>query len=205
MSDSRGLANSDFLADTVEVPRSNAAPLRTGAYILALSSIFGFGLAVIWVWLAPRPSLVVRDGSAFYQSLGQSGIGMDMTFAVLAAACGVAAGALVAVTARSGGFQAILAAALGGLVGSVIAWRLGEALVGGLQNDGEVLVPELGNGDSFLGPLQLSALGVLGVWSLAATIVVTSAFVWRASRAGNRARRLTQEYAEAASGSNPAG
>jgi hypothetical protein len=205
MSDSRGLADSQRHADTVAVTKSNAARLRTGAYILAASALFGLGLAVIWVWLAPRPSLVVRDGNTFYESLGQSGIGVDMIFAVLAAACGVVAGVVVALTARGGEVPAIVAAALGGLVGSLIAWRLGEALVGGLQDDGRVLVPELANGESFIGPLQLSALGVLGVWSLAATILLTSTFVWRASRAGIRARRLSQEYVEAASGSNLVG
>lgn len=162
-------------------------------------------MAGLWMWFAPRPVLVVRDGNAFYQSLAQSGIGVDMTFAVLGIACGIVVGMGVALASKRGGFEGAIAAAVGGLVGSVIAWRLAEALVGGLQDDGKVLISELANGEVFTGPLRLTALGVLGVWSLTATIIVTTALVWRASRAGNRAQHLSHQYAVALSESNPVG
>jgi len=157
------------------------------------------------MWFAPRPVLVVGDGGAFYQSLAQSGIGVDMTFAILGVAAGITVGIGVAITAKRGGFESIVAAAVGGLAGSVIAWRLAEALVGGLGDDGKVIVPDLANGEIFSGPLRLTALGVLCVWPLTVTIIVTTALVWRASRAGNRARDLSLQATAGLSESNPGG
>jgi len=179
--------------------------IRITAYVVAVSVLVGIAMAGLWMWLAPRPLFVARDGSAFYQSLSQSGVGVDMTFAVLGVGCGIVVGLWIAFTAKRGGFEIAIAAVVGGLIGSVIAWRLAQALVGGLQDDGKVLVPDIANGEVFVGPLQLTALGVLGVWSLTATIIVTTALVWRASRAGSRARDLSYQHAVALSESSPGG
>ncbi|NQU37904.1 MAG: DUF2567 domain-containing protein [Actinobacteria bacterium] len=179
--------------------------IRGAAYIIGVSALVGIAMGVLWMWFAQRPILVVRDGSAFYQSLAQSGVGVDMTFGFLGVGCGIVVGAWAAITVKRGGFESVIAVALGGLVGSVIAWRLGQALVGGLQDDGTVVIPEVANDEVFSGPLQLAAFGTLGLWSLTATVFVTTALVGRASRAGKLARHLSEQYAPPTSESNPAG
>jgi hypothetical protein len=202
---SSGAQHIDASVDGAVSTTDRRARIRNSAYIIGACTFVGIAMAGLWIWFAPRPFLVASDGNAFYQSLVQSGIGVDMTFAILGVAAGFVVGIGVAITAKRGGFESIIAAGVGGLAGSVIAWRLGEALVGGLQDDGKVLVPDLADGEVFTGPLRLTALGVLGVWSLTVTIIVTSALVWRASRAGNRARHLSYQNAVALSESNPAG
>jgi hypothetical protein len=158
----------------------------------------GIVLGLLWVWIAPRPTLVVRDGAAFYESAGKSGISMDMTFGLLGIAAGLVVGIVVAWWSRSGRATVslgILIAAVGGAAaGSVVAWQLGMTVVGGVDSDGSVLVPELLNGETFVGPLELTALGVLGIWPLTVAVVLAAVLVVRASRTGNQAREAAQAY-----------
>ncbi len=167
--------------------------VRRSAYLLVVAVVLGIVLAVLWVGFAPRPELVVRDGGAFYQSLANSGIGMDMTFAVIAAGCGLIAGSLACRLTRRGGSEVVLAAGVGGLLGSVLGWRIGEAIVGGVHDNGNIIIPEIANDQTFLSPLRLSAMGVLGIWPLVAVGVMSTAFVWQSWRAGQRAREISQE------------
>jgi hypothetical protein len=90
------------------------------------------------------------------------------------------AGVLVAVVGgallRENRLGVLLGLAVGGIAGSVVAWRLGILL-------GPPSVEEsaagLSDGARFQGPLELSALGVLLAWSMASSVAFFAAVAGR--------------------------
>lgn len=161
---------------------------------LGFCAATGLVVGLLWVFLAPRPTLVVRDGAAFYESVGKSGIAIDMTFGLLGIAAGLLTATLVALRNKAIGLDLLGAAVVGSAIGSIIAWQLGMALVGGVNGDGTVIVPDLPNGETFVGPLEITAFGVLGIWPLTVAVALAAVLVVRASRTGTKAREAAQTY-----------
>ncbi|MGC0332583.1 putative membrane protein YfcA [Streptomyces sp. SAI-170] len=148
--------------------------LREAAVITVAVAVCGVLLGVLWNWLAPRIPLVadVVDGSwVVYvkDTEGEQAIGVDGTFTLLALAFGAVTALAVFLWRRRGGAPLVVALALGGLLGSLLAWRLGMWL--GPADDVLAHAKEVGKGVTFSAPLKLGAKGALLAWSVGALLI----------------------------------
>ncbi|MER5494113.1 hypothetical protein [Streptomyces sp. NPDC002490] len=143
--------------------------LRDAAVIALVLGVAGALLGLLWLWWAPRVPLV-SDAEAVYlgDTEGEQAIGIDGTFTLLAVAFGLASAAVVFWLRRRGGVPLVVGLALGGLLGSLLAWRLGVWL-GPTQNVVEH-AKEVGKGVTFDAPLRLGARGALLVWPVTALL-----------------------------------
>ncbi|GAA1508540.1 hypothetical protein GCM10009730_10710 [Streptomyces albidochromogenes] len=143
--------------------------VRAAAVVLALT-VLGVGLGLLWLWLAPRVPLISTDKAVFLKdSEGEEAIGADGTFVLLALAFGAVGAALVFWFNRRGGIPLVVALALGGLLGSLLAWGTGVWL--GPTDDVVERAREVGQGVPFDAPLKLGAKGALLAWPMAALLV----------------------------------
>jgi hypothetical protein len=152
--------------------------LRDGAIAAAALAVCGLVLGLLWVWLAPRIPLI-SDGSAVYlkNSEGEQAIGADGWFALMGLGFGVLTAAAVFWWRRAGGVAVVVGLAVGAVLGSVIAWRLGVAL-GPTQNV-VAHAKAVGPNKVFYAPLELRAKGALLAWPVAAMatfLALTSGF-----------------------------
>ena len=147
-----------------------AAEVRQAVLVSVLVALSGAALGALWLWLAPHVPLV-SDGKAVYfkNSEGEEAIGADGVFVLLALGFGIVTGALVFLLRRSGGIPIVVGLALGGLLGSVLAWKLGGWF--GPVGDVAEHARQVGKGVVFDAPLQLRAKGALLVWPVAALAV----------------------------------
>ncbi|MEV8306031.1 hypothetical protein AB0P36_01395 [Streptomyces flavidovirens] len=141
------------------------------AVVVALAlTILGIGLGLLWMWLAPRVPLISTDKAVFLQDTeGEEAIGADGTFVLLALAFGAVSAALVFWFNRRGGVPLVIGLALGGLLGSLLAWGTGVWL--GPTGDVVERAREVGQGVEFDAPLRLGAKGALLAWPMAALLV----------------------------------
>lgn len=148
--------------------------VREAALITVAVALGGVLLGVLWWWLAPHVPLVgdlVNKRWIVYlaDSEGEQAIGVDGTFTLLALAFGVVSALVVFLVRRRGGIPLVVALGVGGLLGSLLAWRLGVWL--GPAQDVIAHAKQAGNGVTFSAPLKLGAKGALLAWSLAALVV----------------------------------
>ncbi|GHA82850.1 DUF2567 domain-containing protein [Streptomyces termitum] len=148
-----------------------AAEVVQGLVVTAASAVAGALLGVLWVWLAPAIRLI-SDGRGVYlrDSEGEAAIGADGTFVLLALAFGAVAGLAVFLLRRRGGVPLVLGLALGGVLGSLLAWWLGTRL--GPTADVVAHAKAVGAGVVFDAPLKLRmGAAAMLAWPLAATVV----------------------------------
>jgi hypothetical protein len=148
--------------------------LREAAVITLALALCGVFLGLLWNWLAPRIPLVgnVTDGAwVVYvkDTEGEQAIGVDGTFTLLALAFGAVTAVAVFLWRRRGGVPLVVALGLGGLLGSLLAWRLGVWL--GPAEDVLAHAKEVGKGVTFSAPLKLGAKGALLAWPVGALLV----------------------------------
>jgi membrane protein YqaA with SNARE-associated domain len=163
-------------ADLWYEPQKPAGPgLRTelteAAVVTVVTALVGgVLLGLLWWWLAPHVPLV-SDGSAVYfkDTEGEQAVGVDGTFVLLALGAGALSALVVFLLRRHGGVPLVVALTLGGLLGGVLAWRLGVWL--GPETDVAARAKEVGQGVTFSAPLKLAAKGALLVWPMAAMLV----------------------------------
>ncbi|ULR49991.1 DUF2567 domain-containing protein [Streptomyces deccanensis] len=159
-----------------EKPEKPAGPgLRTevieAAVVTVVMALLGGALlGVLWWWLAPHVPLV-SDGSAVYfkDTEGEQAVGVDGTFTLLALGAGALSGLVVFLLRRRGGVPLTVGLLIGGLLGAVVAWRLGVWL--GPGTDVAARAKEVGQGVTFSAPLKLAAKGALLAWPFAALLV----------------------------------
>jgi hypothetical protein len=154
------------------------AEIARGALVALLVTVCGVALGLLWLWLAPRVPLI-SDGKAVYlkDTEGEEAIGGDGTFTLLAAGLGVLTAAAVFWRWRRGGIGTVLGLAVGGVLASVVGWRIGVWL--GPDTDIVAHATRVGPQKVFDAPLELRAKTALVAWSLAAMVVhllLTSAF-----------------------------
>jgi uncharacterized membrane protein YeaQ/YmgE (transglycosylase-associated protein family) len=101
------------------------------AVALALA-VVGFGVAAIWLHLAPRlPFRVIRPGEATpTQPESELFIGDDAWFFISTVLVGLLAGVLAYLPKRARGWLMTVALAVGGTAGALITWRVGQAFAG---------------------------------------------------------------------------
>ncbi|GAQ72264.1 hypothetical protein T45_04011 [Streptomyces turgidiscabies] len=148
--------------------------LREAAVVTVVTALAGVVLGLLWWWLAPDVALVgeiVNNRWTVFvkDSEGEQAIGVDGTFTLLALALGAVSALGAFLVRRRGGVPLVVALTVGGLLGSVLAWRLGVWL--GPAQDVIAHSKEVGKGVTFSAPLKLGAKGVLMVWSVAALVV----------------------------------
>jgi hypothetical protein len=148
--------------------------LREAAVVTVVAGLLGVPLGVLWNWLAPHVPLVgdvVDDKWVVYFSdtEGEQVVGVDGTFTLLALGFGAVSALAVFLWRRRGGVPLVVALAVGGLLGSLLAWRVGVWL--GPAQDVLAHAEQVGKGVTFPAPLKLGAKGALLVWSIAALVV----------------------------------
>ncbi|MEV0980573.1 AAA family ATPase [Streptomyces sp. NPDC049915] len=148
--------------------------LREAAVVTGAVTVAGLLFGVLWWWLAPHVPLVgsVVDHSwvvYLKDSEGEQAIGVDGTFTLLALAFGVLSGSIVFLWRRRGGVPLVAGLGVGGLLASLLAWRLGVWL--GPGSDVIAHAKAVGEGVTFSAPLKLGAKGALLAWPLAALLV----------------------------------
>ncbi|MFC9732066.1 DUF2567 domain-containing protein [Streptomyces roseolus] len=148
-----------------------AAEVVQGLVVAAASAVAGAVLGALWVWLAPTVQLI-SDGEGVYlrNSEGEAAIGADGTFVLLALAFGAVAGLVVFLARRKGGVPLVLGLAIGGVLGSLLAWWLGTKL--GPTADVVAHAKAVGPNVVFDAPLKLRmGAAAMLAWPLAATVV----------------------------------
>ncbi|MFF4584531.1 hypothetical protein [Streptomyces sp. NPDC001388] len=148
--------------------------LREAAVVTVVVTLAGALLGLLWKWLAPSVPLVgdvVSGQWVVYlkDTEGEQAIGVDGTFTLLALAFGAVSAGAVFAWRRRGGVPLVVALMVGGLLGSVLGWRLGVWL--GPGSDVIAQARAAGKGVTFSAPLKLGAKGALLAWSLAALLV----------------------------------
>ncbi|MEU5085840.1 DUF2567 domain-containing protein [Streptomyces sp. NPDC021356] len=148
--------------------------LREAAVVTVAVALGGVLLGLLWLWLAPRIPLVGNvTGNSWVVYLkdteGEQAIGVDGTFTLLALGLGVLSAVVVFLLRRRGGVPLVVALCVGGLLGSLLAWRLGVWL--GPQQDVVAHARAVGEGKTFSAPIRLGAKGALLAWPLAALVV----------------------------------
>ncbi|MFH9675731.1 AAA family ATPase [Streptomyces sp. NPDC017405] len=144
--------------------------LREAAVITVATALGGVLLGLLWWWLAPHVPLVgdELDGNwvvYLKDSEGEQAVGVDGTFTLLGLGFGLAGAVAVFLLRRRGGVPLAVALGLGGLLGSLLAWRLGVWL--GPASDVLAHARAVGKGVTFPAPLKLSAKGALLAWPFA--------------------------------------
>lgn len=128
----------------------------------------GIPLGLVWWLVSPLARLEKRADGVFAVGRGEeAAVAADGWFAICAVLVGVLAAVLVAflVHQRLAGLAGL---AVGGVLGSVLAWQIGS-LLGPPSIEASAVSARVGA--RFDGPLDLSALGVLLAWPMAATVV----------------------------------
>ncbi|MDN0194799.1 AAA family ATPase [Streptomyces sp. S.PNR 29] len=148
--------------------------VREAAVVTVAVALCGLLLGVLWWWLAPRVPLVgdvVDKNWVVYlkETEGEQAVGVDGTFTLLALAFGLVSAVVVFLLRRRGGVPLVVALGVGGLLGSLLAWRVGVWL--GPAQDVIAHAKSVGKGVTFSAPLKLGAKGALLAWSLSALIV----------------------------------
>jgi hypothetical protein len=148
--------------------------VREAAVIAVAVALGGVLLGLLWWRLAPHVPLVgdvVGKNWVVYlkDSEGEQAIGVDGTFISLALAFGAVSALVVFLVRRRGGVPLVVGLAVGGLLGSLLAWRLGMWL--GPTQDVVAHARQVGKGVTFPAPLKLNAKWAAPlVWPLAATL-----------------------------------
>lgn len=148
--------------------------VREAVLITLAVALSGVLLGLLWWWLAPHVPLVgdqVDKSWVVYlkDTEGEQAIGVDGTFALLSLAFGAVSAVVVFLLRRRGGVPLVVALGLGGLLGAVLAWRLGVWL--GPTSDVIAHARAVGKGVTFSAPLKLGAKGALLAWPLAGLLV----------------------------------
>jgi hypothetical protein len=148
--------------------------VREAGVVAVTVALGGVLLGVLWWWLAPHVPLVgdVVEGKwiVFLKDTeGEQAVGVDGTFALLGLAFGVVSALVVFLLRRRGGVPLVVGLAVGGLLGSLLAWRVGVWL--GPAEDVVARARDVGRGVTFSAPLKLGAKGALLAWPLAALVL----------------------------------
>lgn len=148
------------------VARKASAVLIAG---LISAVVFGAALGVVWWKLAPRVSVIVKEGETWpanYQP--NEYLGADVAFGALALLAGLGVTIALIYMRREHLLSTLASAILSGFVGSALMWfigtRLGGVDIAGLSGTEEVVVEA---------PLQLTLPAMIVIWPLTAAVVIS--------------------------------
>ncbi|MEV7021435.1 hypothetical protein [Kitasatospora sp. NPDC093558] len=147
--------------------------LRIGAATVVVCAVLGLAMAGLWAWLAPKvPLLVDGDRILYADPEGEQRAGADAVFVLIGLGMGIvtALGAFLVTRRRGGGISVAVGLAVGGLLGSLGAWRLGRSF--GPSHDLIGEARRVGNGGRFYADIDLGAQGALLAWPMAAMVLL---------------------------------
>lgn len=143
------------------------AEVRAGLLVGLGCAVAGVVVGAAWRFVVPL-AVLEKEATGVVQVGGaETEVAADGWFAVCAALAGVVAALAAVLLLRSGRLGALVGLAAGALVGALVAWRVGLLLS---PPEIAASAKEVRVGDTFEGPLRLSALGVLLAWPTAAVI-----------------------------------
>lgn len=144
----------------------NRRTARVVGLVVLVSVAVGVIVGALWAMIAPRPELVASSGRLVDAvAYPQAYIATDAWLGLLCAAAGlVLAGLGFARWFPTNPDGALVGLMLGGIVGSIVAWRVGLGIGGG-----PVSLPA--DGATTAGPLELRSYGVLLFWPTWVAIV----------------------------------
>lgn len=161
----------------------NRRTVRAAALLVLVSLAVGLIVGVLWAVIAPRPELVASSGRLVDAvAYPQAYVAADAWLGLLCAGAGLVLAVLGFARWYPGNpDDALVGLGLGGIIGSIVAWRVGSGIGGGP-------VPLPTDGATIAGPLELRSYGVLLFWP---TWVAIVGLAVGASRRGRRRRRET--------------
>lgn len=132
--------------------------------------LLGAPLGLLWAAVAPHATyLLTGQGPLPADPESDAVFAADGWFTLIALGAGLVCGVLACLLPRWRGPASVLGLAVGGLLGAVVAWRVGRLVDLGQYRhmlDGGV------RGARVPGPLTLRARGVLVVWPLLSVVTV---------------------------------
>jgi hypothetical protein len=132
---------------------------------IAVCLVAGVFVGLVWLWLAPQFTVEMVGGELRPSGpLGESRFAADAWFAIISGTAGVLTALVLATRHRDRPGATAGALATAGVVGSVVAWRLG-VLLGPEPITTEL--DDLAEGAQLAFPLDLGATGMLLAWSIA--------------------------------------
>ena len=142
---------------------------RTVGLVLLACVLVGILTGLVWELVTPLPQFQVVGRRAISSGAieDETAVAADGWFAVCAGVAGILSAIAVFVRVRSARISALAGLTLGGLLASVLAWRVGVLLGPDSVRAGAA---GMSDGETFSGPLRLSAVGVLFAWPLTALI-----------------------------------
>ncbi|ARX82845.1 hypothetical protein SMD44_02259 [Streptomyces alboflavus] len=151
------------------VPTDLKADVRDAVVIAVAVAASGVLLGLLWLWLAPTVPLIADKTNVYLKDTeGEQAIGVDGTFALLGLAFGLVSAVVVFLVRRRGGIPLVVGLAAGGLLGAVLAWKVGVWV--GPETDVAAHARSVGAGVVFDAPMELKAKGVLLAWPVAAMV-----------------------------------
>jgi hypothetical protein len=147
--------------------RSRPTALEIGLVLVACV-IAGVVTGLVWELVTPLAQFTI-DGDRLVspEVEGETAVAADGWFAVCTGVAGILSAVAVFARVRTARISALAGLTLGGLLASVIAWRVGVPLG---PDSLRAQAAGLYDGDIVSGPLRLSAHGVLFTWPLTAVI-----------------------------------
>ncbi|MGA5320762.1 AAA family ATPase [Streptomyces seoulensis] len=148
--------------------------VREAVVVGVAVALSGVLLGLLWWWLAPHVPLVGETTDRSWvvylkDTEGEQAAGVDGTFTLLGLAFGLISAVVVFLLRRRGGVPLVVGLGVGGLLASLLAWRLGVWL--GPTSDVIAHAKVVGAGVTFPAPLRLGAKGALLAWPLGALLV----------------------------------
>ena len=163
---------SDTDAGNVRSRKRGRAPSAAHVVLVTVVICLAAGLVVgvLWWLFAPQFSVQMVGGQLQpLEPVGESRFGADAWFSIISGAAGVLIALVVFTRYRQHPVTTVGAVAAGGLLGSVVAWRLG-VLLGPDPIEGAL--EDIADGTRLGFPLDLGATGALFAWPVAALVTV---------------------------------
>jgi hypothetical protein len=138
--------------------------------LLVISLLVGLVVGVVWRLVAPEVMVEVSDGrTALIPLQARRLFDVDAWFAILGACAGAALTLVMFTRHRHLPVTALTGLVAGGVLGSLVAWRLGALLGPGAMAP---RVADAADGAQLALPRDLEATGVLLVWPVVAVGIV---------------------------------
>lgn len=139
-----------------------------GSGLVVVGALLSAGVlvGVVWALIAPKVTCVAVETDCRYSYEGGRFFIAEGMFGLLAVAAGLLAAVFARRMVRELGWPIVIALTVGGLLASVVAWRVGVWL-GPDDPSGQVSAI----GDVAELPLRLRSSGLLMTWSIASLIV----------------------------------
>ena len=153
---------------------------RVTVEVVVSSLLVGLVVGVVWPLVAPEVIVEVSDGNtALFPLQARHLFDVDAWFAILGACAGAVLTLVMFTRHRHLPVTALIGLVAGGVLGSLVAWRLGALLGPGALAP---RVDEATDGAKLVIPLDLEATGVLLVWPAVAVMIVLILTTWTDDR-----------------------